>query len=330
VVLPLHLKRRRGQVNALYRFFRSVRLAIVLIIITIVLSIVATLVPQGKEERFYRASYPPAVADLIRATRFDNFFGSILFYIPVGLFTVNLAVCAFDRLLTRSRTKAPLRYGPDLVHLGLILLVAGAITTTALRKEKMIWMGEGDEVALTTQYTVRLKSFQFLRYENGSPKEWISTVSVLRGGAVQTASFPIEVNRPLRLGSLRLYQASYTTEGVAHLKDSAGQAYAVNVGDVFRSGDTLWYFSDVEQPAAAGESPAAVFQVYKGHALVSTEKITPPGKAGAYEITRVFGRRLTGLKAVSDPGMFPVIAALIVVGVGLGLTYFQKLREEKR
>jgi cytochrome c biogenesis protein ResB len=307
-----------------------VRLALVLIIVTIVLSILATLVPQGKEERFYRASYPPVIADLILATRFDTFFGSVLFYIPVGLFTVNLATCAVDRLVKRSRTKAPPRYGPDLVHLGLVLLVAGAIVTTALRKEKMIWMGEGDEVALTREYSVKLQSFQFLKYENGSPKEWISTVSVLRGGAVQTASFPIEVNRPLRLGSLRLYQASYSTEGVAHLKDSSGQAFAVNVGDIFRSGDTLWYFTDVEQPAASGASPAAVFQVYKGHALVSTEKLAPPEKAGGFEITRVFGRRLTGLKAVSDPGMFPVIAALIVVGAGLGLTYVQKLREEKR
>ncbi len=316
--------------NALYRFFRSVRLALVLIIILIVLSILATLVPQGKDPRFYRASYPPAVAELILSTRFDRYFGSILFFIPAGLFTVNLAVCAVDRLVKRSRTKAPPRYGPDLVHLGIILLIVGAIVSAGLRQERLIWMGEGDEVSLTKEYSIKLKSFQFLKYENGSPKEWISTVSVLRGGAVQTESFPIEVNRPLRLGGLRLYQSNYSTEGVAHLKDSAGQAFAMSIGDIFRSGDTLWYFADVEQPAASGAGPAAIFQLYKGHTLVSTEKFTAPGRVGDYELTRVFGRRVTGLKAVSDPGMFPVIAALIVVGAGLALTYIQKLREEKR
>ncbi len=37
----------------------------------------------------------------------------------------------------------------------------------------------------------------------------------------------------------------------------------------------------------------------------------------------------TGLKAVDDPGVVPVIIAFILIGLGLALTFTQKLGDNK-
>jgi uncharacterized membrane protein YidH (DUF202 family) len=315
--------------NAIFRFFRSVRLAVTLILVITVLSILATLVPQNRDEAFYRQSYAPTVSQLILGSRFDRFFGSAIFLVPLALFTVNLGVCAFDRLFKRHRANAPKRYGPDLIHLGLLLLIAGGIITTALRQEQLFWLSEGEEVEVSGGYSLKLLSFQFFKYEDGRPKDWISTVSVTRGGKVETAAFPIEVNRPLRLGRLRLYQSSYSTEGTVDLKDATGAVLPLKIGETFDANDATYYLADVELPPSGGSGATAVFQKWISHALDSTMKIPAPGSVGPYEVTRITAHRITGLTAVKDPGAFPVIAALIIIGAGLALTYFQKLREVK-
>ncbi len=115
--------------STLFRFFRSVRLAVVLILVIIVLSMLATLVPQGMPDEMYRARYSPAIYAVIGALGYQRFFSSALFLFPVLLFTINLGVCAADRFVTRARTHAKRRYGPDLVHIGLLVLIAGGIVT---------------------------------------------------------------------------------------------------------------------------------------------------------------------------------------------------------
>ena len=60
--------------SALYRFFRSVRLAVVLILIIAVLSIVSTLIPQGRDPSFYFRSYGAFWAQFFLILNFDDFF----------------------------------------------------------------------------------------------------------------------------------------------------------------------------------------------------------------------------------------------------------------
>ncbi len=314
--------------KALYRFFRSKRLAFALLLVITLLSILATLVPQGGKKETYQAAYPALLSRAILALHFDRFFSSELFFAVAALFTANLGVCAIDRLLARRRAGGPRRYGPDLVHLGLLLLVAGAILTTALRQEKLFFLAEGEREEIGGGYVVQLLSFQFLKYESGAPKDWISTVSVLAGDGVRIASAPIEVNKPLRLGTLRIYQSSYSTEGTTEMEVSPGKTVSVKTGEAFRIGDVFWYFADVE-PAAAGNPAVAIFQKWVGGARVSTLKVSAPGMVGPLPVARISVRRLTGLKAVRDPGFFLVVAALIVAGSGLALTYIQKLGDMK-
>lgn len=311
----------------LYRFFRSVRLAVVLLLVITGLSVVATLIPQGRGEEYYRASYAPGMADLILGTRFDRFSTSLPFLAAVALFVVNLGVCTVHRMATRGRSGAARRHGPDLIHIGLLVLAVGGVASTLLRREAAFSMGEGDTVDVTGGYRLELLAFDTQRYESGLPKDWISTVRVTQGGKVVRESFPIEVNRPLRLGLLSVYQTTYDTEVVLHVSDASGATYAMQRGEGVRVGDAVHFLSGAER-GASGEYQAG-FEVWKGEKRVDVLSSGIGDSVGEYRIDRINARDLTGLTAVRDPGFIPVLAALLIGAAGLVLTFAQKRKEEK-
>lgn len=320
----------RSLLDGLLRFFRSVRLAVVLILVLVALALAASLVPQGREESFYRERYPPALAAVLLAIGADRFFRSIPFLVPAGLFTVNLAVCTVHRIASRARAGASRRHGPDLLHLGLLVLVAGGMTTAFLRQELTFTMAEGDEVRLAAGYSMVLESFRFERWETGAPKAWISTVRLVRGGSPVGDARAIEVNRPLRFAGIRVYQTSYQAEGVVHLRDTTGATGALALGQGFSDGDATWYFEDTEQDSAG--SSTAIFRrratpTAAADVVLETSRVVAGGRIGPYTVDLVSGRLVTGLTAVRDPGTIVVFVGLAMVAAGLGLTFLQKRKE---
>jgi len=313
-------------VKSLYRFLKSIRLAVVLILLITVLSLLSTLVPQGRDDAFYQSNYPVATYRLVTLLRFERFFSSALFLIPAALFTVNLGVCAVDRFLRRARSSAAKRYGPDLVHIGLLVLIAAGLVTALARQEKDFTMAAGEQVKLTKNYSITLESFEFLKYENGSPKAWISTVNVLHDGKEEGSPFAIKVNHPLRLRGVSVYQTSWANEGTLSLKDKAGSEVTARTGQGFEDGDSFWYFADVVEDGGVRE---ALLQEYQGQDLVSMRKVGLAGSVGPYTVAKIESRLVTGLRAVNDPGFIALVAAVILIAAGLALTFIQKKREEK-
>jgi cytochrome c biogenesis protein ResB len=163
-------------VGALFKFFRSVKLAIVLILIITFTSIISTFIPQNKEILFYMETYRKFTSWFILTSGFNSFFKSYIFIVPSVLFFLNLSVCTFDRLKGRIKRKAKNRFGPDILHVGLLILIIGGMITFMGRTEAFVRMEEGEVISLTGGYTLTLKDFDFLKYENGRPKDWISTV----------------------------------------------------------------------------------------------------------------------------------------------------------
>jgi cytochrome c biogenesis protein len=306
----------------LYRFFRSVRLAVVLLLVLTALSLLATPIPQGREPAFYFHTYPPRLAQLITSLGYSNFFKSWLFLAPCLLFFVNLAVCAVDRIVVRLRRKARRRYGPDLVHIGLLLLIVGALLSAMRRQEGTFYLGKGDSIDLPMGYRLKLLEYVDRRYEDGRPRDWISTVQAARGGRVLADSYAIEVNRPLRLRGLRIYQASFQREDTAMLRDPDGQLVPIHGGEAFRWEKSVLVF-------AAIDGELAVFERYENHAKVEELWRAVSQFIGPYTITELSTRELTGLKAVKDPGFGLVVAALLVVAVGLAFTFTQKSKDKE-
>ncbi len=311
--------------NALYRFFKSVRLAIVLILVITALSLLSTLVPQGREPAFYQATYSPALYALITALDFNRYFTSVLFIIPAVMFSLNLGVCAVDRLVRQSRSKGKKKYGPDIVHIALLVLVAGGLVTALGRQAKDFSLSQGEQVEVGSHYAIKLLSFQFLKYENGSPKAWISTVDVLRDGALETAAFPIRVNHPLRLRGISVYQTTWENQTTFRLRDTTGAEVTARVGQGFEDADSFWYLADAVED---GGVQKALFQQYKGNDLVSMRKLAVSETLGPYTLLGITQKIATGLRSVSDPGFVTVIVGVVLLALGLALTFVQNRRRE--
>ena len=314
--------------KSVYLFFKSVKLAIGLILYITLTSILATLVPQGKELTFYSKNYPSLVSWLITATGFHDFFHSFLFLFPAFILTLNLLVCTIDRLVKEFSEKRKKRFGPDLIHLGILLLIVGAMITFLNRQEGFFYLTKGEQVKLAGKYILTLNDFLYQTYDDGRPKEWISDVSVYADDKVLIDSFPIEVNKPLELQGFKVYQTSYALTKTLLLKDETGDIFRVPTDHpITTEGDITLVFNDIEV-SSTGEKNV-ILQEWQGQQITGyrTLKISDP--VGKFTVQDAEVEKTTGLTAVKDPGYLPVLIAGIIIVLGLSLTYIQKIGEKE-
>ncbi|HET6450087.1 MAG TPA: cytochrome c biogenesis protein ResB [Spirochaetia bacterium] len=303
----------------------SIPLALGLIAGIIVLAALSTVVPQGMDPAWYGAHFPPLVAAVIRAVRFDVFFRSAVFLGLAGLLVLNLGFCTVTRVVRRAARHAPVRVGPDLVHLGLLVLAVSGIATGLGRREQTLAMVEGDAAGIGSGYHLALRSLQFLAYADGSPRDWISTVGITREGRPEVVVAPIRVNHPLRLPGITVYQSGWDVSGTLRLRDKSGaEVTPPQPGDYFRVGDSVWVFAGFQRDGTAW---SAAFNRYEDRELVERRSVRPGDSVGPFTVEAVEAHDRTGLKVVHDPGLAPFLAALLLVTAGMSLTFLQKRRD---
>jgi len=307
-------------VREFWKKLKSVKLAIGLIAVIALGSLLATLVPQGKAAEEYFKIFPKILAELIVQTGLHRYFSSILFLIPVFLFFINLGACTIDRLLRELRKKNRRRHGPDILHIGLLILIVGGLVSFSGRKEGTVRLKAGDAVELPGGEVLKLMRFTDERYDDGRPKDWTSLVTIEKEGKIVKPETEIRVNKPLRVGSLTIYQASYASEVELVFVDPSGSETHLAKGDTFEDGPFSAFFMTVE-----GENTALL--MVKGSSMDGLLRVGAEGaKVGAFTVA--LGKVLsTGLQAVRDPGYPFVLVALILVGLGTALTFYQKLKD---
>jgi len=307
--------------KALYRFFESVQLAIVLFLLIAVFSILSTLVPQGKTQEFYTGLYGSATALLIAGSGLSLYNQSLLFLIPMVLMVLNLGVCMFERLVRRAREHKPKRFGPDLIHAALLVLCVGSLVTAGKRTEQSFTMGSGDEVALQGGYRMSLVSFVSAAYPDGRPKSWTSTVDVTQDSKPVLSAYPIQVNHPLSLGFLNVYQSTYGTEALVQLQGADGKLTSAAVGQSLTVGESELVLAGTQKTE---EGLAVRVEEWKNQQKVGSRLERAGDKLGPFNLVSVSEREVTGLNAVNDPGSLPVLLALLIGLSGFVLTAVQK------
>ncbi len=280
--------------------FGSVRLAIALIACLVLTGILATIVPQGEDAAFYLKRYGGAAGGLIRATGFDRFFSSPFFIILIALFAVNLATCAIGRFL-RERRAGSRRFGPDVIHLGLIVLLAGAGYSAASRNVGYLEASPGDSLTLPGGFVLAVRDVSSTSYPDGRPRDYLTLVDVSKDWKILRTGYRIGVNHPLSIGGMSVYQMAYAEKEVSEDGDGSGSgaedAASLAAGRSAQAGEST--------QASKASGPAA------------------PALAGTSTIA------VSELMVVTDPAWPLVFAALVVVLFGIVLTFARKLREEK-
>jgi hypothetical protein len=326
--------------NVLYSFFRSIKLAIVLIILIGALSMLATVVPQGEDVQHYFHSYSPFLAQLITGLHFHNFFRSALLLIPAGLFFINLAVCTVARVFNRIRRGAPKRLGPDLIHVGiLVLMVAGTINLIG-RREAHIVLSKGEYVELPDGYGLSLNSFKHTTYEDGRPKDFVSSVEVyLHNERIMT--YDIRVNRPLKIDTYVLYQDSYSSTATVVLQDEDDKRYSLRPGEGFRVADRVFFLMGIKPGRAVTEggkngtgqedplhTARVIFEELDSDGIpVVTHLVGLSERINRFLVADILITDQTILRVVENSGFVPALIAFIIIGAGLILTFAQKIRK---
>jgi cytochrome c biogenesis protein ResB len=205
--------------RSLFKALKSLKLAIVLLAYFAATGIAVSFIPQGRGADFYRASMPSFAAELALNIGFTRFYGSPLFLVPAFIFFANLSACAAHRFLRELRKSRPdRRHGPDLVHFGLVLLVASVVAGQvaqqgAAEARGFVKLKAGEAVQLSSDRILLLKSLRVDRYPDGRPRDFVSVVELWKAdGTLLMPEREIGVNHPLRLGALSVRQASFDAE----------------------------------------------------------------------------------------------------------------------
>ena len=305
--------------NRIIRFLSSLKIAITVIALIVVLAILATLIPQGREASFYTDSYGSGLGNLITAVQFDNFWRSALFLIPLAVFFVNLSACTLRRLIGRIGRKAPLRIGPDLIHFSLLMLIIAGGITLFTRQETVVFLSEGNSFELPDGKEIRLINFDIEIYEDGRPKDWISQVEVLdKNTIVKTSS--IEVNKPLRMGHFSIFQSSYRNDVIAVLEHDDEKL-------MIRPGEAIPYkdgFIGFLEYRSVSERTGAVF-IQEKDGKRTQVFLTAGEKLSGVLLSDLLIYSESGLQVVTQRGVFLIYISLFILCVGLFLSFYQKL-----
>ncbi len=237
------------------------------------------------------------------------------------------------------------RLGAYVVHVAILILMAGGLATTLFGFKGEVWLSEGQTIdhirlrngqSMPLGFQVHQTKFIFEKYKNGTPKLWKSDLNFLVDGeVVKTGS--CMVNSPVTFGKITFYMSSYDEKKELdwiglEIKDQEGPAKTLKIStgktkDVEGLGqvsildyDTNWrgggFAAKIKLVRPDGKEshefwvrPKPPFQMPPQGEDVPEFKLTD-AKAKS-------GGLLAGLQANYDPGIWFVWIGGIVMLLGL-------------
>ena len=262
-----------------------------------------------------------------------------------------------------ARKKTSGLFGADIVHLGLLVILIGGIISGMARVRGEIILAEGQiKPVPKTDFFVRLDNFETERYENGSVKDWKSTVTVIENEEEKLSKI-IEVNHPLSYKKHLFYQQSYgfdwqspTVEIWAKKQDNPDYVGKVR----FRMGEraelegeglqvtALQFVPDfiigengqVATRSQQPNNPAVYIEGFQGDTLVFSgwifaqfpdfSRIHSEEETNlTFELRDYQGGEISVLEVSKDPGANLIWLGCAFLVTGLGLAFYWPPREIK-
>jgi cytochrome c biogenesis protein len=113
-----------------------------------------------------------------------------------------------DKAYLLARKKTTGLFGADVVHFGLLVILAGGLISGSGISDYLS-LYEGQTLSVPkADFQIRLDQFKTELYDNGSVRDWKSTLTVIENGQERQTKV-VEVNHPLSYKGYLFYQSSY-------------------------------------------------------------------------------------------------------------------------
>ena len=251
------------------------------------------------------------------------------------------------------------RFGVFVVHLGVLLLIAGGLAGAIFGVQGHVEIAEGDTVSTmqfrggkpmqSLPFSIRCDRFTVEYYDSGAPRLFRSDLTFLKQGKVVRQG-ALLVNHPIVFGGLRFYQASYGIlpggrlvlsyvrgNGKANEREAAvGDAFdlpgAEGRVEVIRAENDLMRMGPAVKLSVTATRGNAQFWVFQNierikeanPGILERVPLMNPGLFTPYlfSMQQKGERFYTVLQAVSDPGVPLVAGGAALLIVGLMITFF--------
>ena len=226
------------------------------------------------------------------------------------------------------------RFGVYIVHLGVLIVLIGGLTTAIFGFRGYMNLAEGTSSNLVSFFSgpkivelpfyVRCNKFKIDFYPSGMPKAYISDLSIFENGR-EILRKTIEVNHPLKYEGIYFYQASYG-QGEAFLKIVSPKGEKI-VGVAFGQPVKLGKDTYLKIVSIDGNTMTIGIEfIHNGK--VQEGAIKPfvlyrvPGTNKSFAMVDFKPVFYTGLQVSKDPGTWIVWLGSIVLILGLIVAFF--------
>jgi cytochrome c biogenesis protein len=242
--------------------------------------------------------------------------------------------------------------GTYLIHLSLILFIIGFLIGSYLgfrNSSFIVAEGETRAVGNGTGLSLNLQSFTDEYWENGSPKDYRSQVTILDNGR-EVKQGIVQVNHPLSYKGIRFYQSFFGDTARLEIKDAQGTLlfsgsvslsqtlddypYVRPAGSVqaASSGYTFYVVGRAKNVADSQLAPDQIgIEVYQGKAarpVVATRlKAGVPYKSADLEITYSGSGKFSGFQVSRDPGNSLIWISSTLFLLGLVIVFYFPRRQ---
>lgn len=247
------------------------------------------------------------------------------------------------------------RWGPYITHVGVLLVLLGGLTRAVpgWYSETSLWVSDGETVPVPgADFLLKSEGFELDFYPDGRPKTYATHAVVIDQGQ-EKLRHTIKVNYPLMYGGVSVYQTSYDVRPGLATVQLINRADGMELGRfqfdlsqpqaTYQASDmtvrVLDYFPDFSldadnQPVSRSSAPNNPGVRLQLVAADGTEQPptwyfinfpemefdqTSPYKWNTVDIT---ARNRTGLRVKRDVGVPLLYLGLLVMTLGIGLTFY--------